>query len=65
VLYDTTRISLARGRPLSLRALVVLDLAGELMDPLFDVAELTWPGALPLGWYTEWEPAADPADRGE
>jgi hypothetical protein len=42
-----------------------LDLAGELMEPQFDAAELTWPGALPPGWYAEWEPAADPADRGE
>jgi hypothetical protein len=65
VLYDTTRISLARGRPLSLRALVVLDLAGEQMEYQSDAAELTWPGALPPGWYAEWEPAADPDDRGE
>jgi hypothetical protein len=65
VLYVTTRISLARGSPLSLRALVVLDLAGEWMGSRTDVAELTWPGALPPGWYAEWEPAIDPADRGE
>jgi hypothetical protein len=45
--------------------LLFLDLAGELMSPRFDAAELTWPGALPPGWYAEWEPATDPADRGE
>jgi hypothetical protein len=65
VLYDTTRISLARGSPLSLRALVTLDLAGEWMGSRTDAVELTWPGALPPGWYAEWEPAADPDDRGE